>query len=72
MHDLLESVCRYDVALILNHFISIKRFALIQLNTVIRSFHYDKNEKNRPIEITKIHLTKNCIIMSAAEMLCAL
>ncbi|XP_071572601.1 uncharacterized protein [Temnothorax nylanderi] len=40
MHDILEGVCRYDLALFLNYFIDKKYLALIDVNTRIRSFWY--------------------------------
>lgn len=70
MHDLLEGVCRYDLALFLNYFIDKKYLNRTDVNTRIRSFRYSyKHNINKPVEITEQHLKNNTIIMSAAEML---
>lgn len=62
MHDYLEGVCQYDLGLILYHFIKIqKEFTLTQLNISIASFPFDKNEKNRPIEILEKHINNKRI-----------
>lgn len=72
MHDLLEGVCAYDMALILNQFVSIQRlFSLAELNARIRGFFYGANDgRNRPGEILGSNLTTGRLAMSAAEMLC--
>uniref|UniRef100_A0A0C9RNU9 ZNF687 protein n=1 Tax=Fopius arisanus TaxID=64838 RepID=A0A0C9RNU9_9HYME len=68
-HDILEGVCRYDLALILNYFIKTKKiFDLTNLNERLRGFNYG-SVKNVPAEITSMHLTNKAIIMSASEML---
>jgi len=52
-HDFLEGIIPYDSALLIDHFINIeKKFTLIQLNILIQSFPFDKNEKNKPVEIS--------------------
>jgi len=54
MHDLLKDICRYDIALIFNHFLNIKKFFFISVNNIIRGFYYNRNEKkiNRDFEYT--------------------
>lgn len=73
MHDFLEGVCRYDLALILHYFIYVREyFTHANLNTKIRAFYYGPNKGvNKPAEILEKHLTQKykCIIMSSAEML---
>lgn len=70
MHDILEGVCRYDLALFLNYFIAKKYLTLIDVNTRIRSFRYShKHNINKPVEITEQNLKNKAIIMSSAEML---
>lgn len=71
MHDFLEGICRYDIALVLNYFIyKRKYFDLQELNTKIRAFYYGANKNiNKPPEITESNLKNNCIILSSAEML---
>lgn len=71
MHDVLEGVCQYDLALLLEQFIfKDKRInlSLDNMNAIIQSFHYDINIKNKPVEILDTHVKKHCITMSAAEM----
>lgn len=70
-HDLLEGVCRYDVALVLYYFIYImKLFSLQDFNDRLKSFMYGSNDnENKPPPILEKHLKKKCIIMSASEML---
>ncbi|XP_044011924.1 uncharacterized protein LOC122854951 isoform X1 [Aphidius gifuensis] len=69
-HDLLEGVCRYDMALILNHYIIVEKlFTLDELNSRIKGFYYGLI-KNKPSEILLKQITKKkSIIMSASEML---
>lgn len=72
MHDLLEGVCRYDMASILNYFVhDVKMFSLDSLNNRIEMFDYGVIEDcNKPPSITTEHLKKGVLIMSASEMLC--
>ena len=50
MHDLLEGVCCYDIALILNHFIyNMKLFTLDDINVKLQGFDYGPNyDVNKP------------------------
>lgn len=69
MHDLLEGICRYDVAKILNFFIKSGYFNLEQLNNRIQGFDYGDNfHNNNPPEILPSHLQNEKIIISASEM----
>lgn len=70
MHDLFEGMYRYDMALIINHYIKLKCFSLTILNFRIQYFNYNHFEKNIPPTITKESLTNGSIIFSASEMLC--
>lgn len=54
---------------IIDNFIKCKFFSLIHLNIILKSFRYDPNTKNMPVEITTSHLKNKYIIMSASEML---
>lgn len=64
-HDFLEGIIPYDCALLINHFINIeKKFTLTQLNILIQSFPFDKNEKNKPVEISQIHLKNKSLHVS--------
>lgn len=68
MHDILEGICRYEIAQILYQFIYInKYFSLAELNNRIRYFNFPHNN-NKPPAISKQHLLKNQIILSASEM----
>ncbi|CAH0546898.1 unnamed protein product [Brassicogethes aeneus] len=69
MHDILEGVCIFDTALILNYFIyDLKIFTLNALNSKIESFDYG-SETNIPPKIREDDLKKKSIKMSASEML---
>lgn len=70
MHDLCEGVHRYDMCLIIKHFINNKYFNLNNLNSRIKYFAYMKSEKNRPPPVTKQNLVNGKIMISASEMLC--
>ena len=56
MHDFLEGVCRYDVALLLHYFIYVRKyFTLDDLNVKLRAFYYGPNKSiNKPPEILVI------------------
>lgn len=68
MHDVFEGIAKYDLALILNHYVNnSKLFTLEQLNERISAFSF-KEWENRPTEIQTHHL-KKMLKMSAAEMM---
>lgn len=73
MHDLLEGICRYDLALILHYFIYEKKlFSLKEFNQRLQAFNFGNDQhQNRQVEVLESHLTgKNkCIYMSSAKML---
>lgn len=70
MHDVLEGICQYDMALFLHYFIVTKKyFDLDTLNNLITGFDYGYF-KNKPANIDKNHLNNKKIIMSASEMHC--
>lgn len=70
MHDILEGVAPYEIALILNYFIGVKKyFSLSSLNLSIKFFYYGPDEKNKPPCINYLHLKNNTVKMSASEML---
>ena len=60
MHDFLEGICRYDVALMLLYFIYVRKYFTLQhLTLKIRAFHFGaKNSTNKPPEILEHHLKK--------------
>lgn len=72
MHDLLEGVCRYDVALIINHFIfNMQLFSLTEFNMRLQGFDYgSKYNINKPPEFNEKSVKKGCIIISSSEMFC--
>lgn len=72
MHDSLEGVCAYDLALILNQFVDVEKICtLFELNSRIRGFSYGVNdERNKPEEIHDSNLRSNRMKMTAAGMLC--
>lgn len=69
MHDLLEGICRYDIAKILHHFICKKKiFSIGVLNDRIKNFGHSSFDKNIPV-VTLESIIKGVIILSASEML---
>ncbi|OXU17363.1 hypothetical protein TSAR_007972 [Trichomalopsis sarcophagae] len=72
MHDVLEGICRYDLALILNHFIyDAKLFSLEELNLRVRGFDYGFGyHVNKPPELNEDWIKKGCIVITSSEMLC--
>ncbi|KAK4872724.1 hypothetical protein RN001_014753 [Aquatica leii] len=70
MHDLFEGVHRYDMALIINKLIEKKYFTSDILNSRMKYFTYNNNEKNVAPGFSPEQLLKNIIVISAYEMLC--
>lgn len=70
MHDVLEGVCRYNMANILNVLINQdKLFTLETLNDRIRFFDYGTNTgKNIPVSITCNIFKTDVLMLSASEM----
>lgn len=69
MHDLLEGICRYDMAHFINHFLEKEYFTLEFLNDRTRFYNFSSREKNLPPPIRLSNLRNGYIIMSSAEML---
>lgn len=71
MHDLFEGVCGYDMVLILNYFITTKKyFSLNILNNQILYFDGKSDAaKNRPSLISHMEFAKGSLSMSASEMI---
>lgn len=70
MHDLLEAVCVFDIASLINHYISEKKyFNLDDLTNRMKLHNRRLTESNSiPPEILEKDLKSNSIRMSAAEM----
>ena len=70
-HDILEGILRYDLAIVLFHFIcNAKRFSLDDLNLRLTGYKYGNYDNvNKPPHVSEKHLRNGCIILSAAEML---
>ena len=66
MHDLLEGICRYDIAKILSHFIE-KNYITIEILNERIQFFDSSHSKNIPT-ITENSLKSGEIIISSAEM----
>lgn len=71
MHDLLEGVCKYDVAyILLDMIVKKKYFSVETLNYRMEYFDYGHNDSsNKPIGFDLAKLKKLNVKMSAAEML---
>ncbi|XP_067216431.1 uncharacterized protein [Linepithema humile] len=70
MHDLLEGVCHYDLCMILENLISVKRYFTLQtLNDRIQNFDYGFDIGNKSSIITFDHIRGEKLRMSASEML---
>ncbi|XP_058805650.1 uncharacterized protein LOC131672452 [Phymastichus coffea] len=70
MHDLLEGICRYEIATILYHLIFIeKQFAYTQLKQRMENFDYHSKMKKNVTPIIKLeHIKNQMLVMSASEM----
>lgn len=70
MHDWKDGRCRNVMATVINTCITKKYFTLERLNNRIKYFNYDEqiDKGNKPPPINSRHLTKKCIIMTAAQM----
>ncbi|XP_074096554.1 uncharacterized protein LOC141525814 isoform X1 [Cotesia typhae] len=68
MHDLMEGIDRYSMALIIDNFIQLNFFSLEQLNSRIKCFLYGDLETVPP-SIIDSHLKNKYVVMSASEML---
>ncbi|XP_061387200.1 uncharacterized protein LOC133322173, partial [Musca vetustissima] len=71
MHDVLEGVCHYDMTNVILYLVTTKKyFSLEELNKRKRCFEYGELEiGNFSPHITKLHLEKKHLKMSAREML---
>ena len=71
MHDLLEGICRYDLALILHNFIYEKKYLTYKtFCNRVRGFYYgNKYGLNKVPEISEHNIKSKYIILSSAEML---
>lgn len=70
MHDLMEGVLRYGMALVVQNLINKQYFSLDRLNSRIKYFKFNTCEKNLPPPINRQHLLNKSLTMSASEMLC--
>ncbi|KAF7998486.1 hypothetical protein HCN44_010894 [Aphidius gifuensis] len=70
MHDFEDSLCRYVMAAVINECIMKKYFTLQRLNERIKYFNYDNeiDKGNKPPPVNPVHLKKNSITMTAAQM----
>lgn len=70
MHDILEGVGKYVMALVISKYVRrFKYFSLEFLNTRLRNFVYGPDARNKPVEISMVHINKSNIRLSASEML---
>ncbi|XP_066599984.1 uncharacterized protein [Prorops nasuta] len=71
MHDILEGICRYEMKDILFELINKQKLCTLEnLNSRISFFDFGtKQGVNKP-PISNIFLQKDCLILSASEMLC--
>ena len=73
-HDYPLGVCKYDVGMLLNYFISEKNlFSLEVFNERLNGLNYGKHEKrSKPPELTENNLTSKYLSSTASETLCFL
>ncbi|XP_022159932.1 uncharacterized protein LOC111028782 [Myzus persicae] len=70
MHDLLEGVCKFDMAFLLNYYIyELKIFSLQILNERMIHFDYGPDSSSKPPVLNVENIHKNYIRLSASEML---
>jgi len=70
MHDLFEGVCRYDLAKIIQYFLTENFFTIEHLNERIKYFNHQSNfDRGNKMPLIKTdYLKKGYLIMTAAEM----
>lgn len=70
MHDLLEGVCKFDMAFLLNYYIyELKIFSLQILNERMIHFDYGPDSSSKPPVLNVENIHKNNLRLSASEML---
>lgn len=70
MHDLLEGVCKYDMAFLIFYYINnLKIFSLEVLNDRMAGFNYGPDKGNKPIALNAEYIKKYNIRLSASEMM---
>lgn len=70
MHDILEGVGKYIMALVISKYIKrFKYFSLELLNTRLQTFAYGPDTRNKPVELSMVHINKRHIRLSSSEML---
>lgn len=69
LHDILEGVAKFEIALVLNDLIEKDYFTLEMLNFRINNFKYGPSVSNKPPPISDDELKNQTIRMSANEML---
>lgn len=63
MHDILEDVARYDIALIIYGLIEQKYFTLEELNNRIIMFNYGVTEKKILLQLFEIVILKKVVLL---------
>lgn len=70
MHDLLEGVCKFDIAFLLNYYMyELKNFSLQILNERTIHFDYGPDSSSKPPVLIMENIHKNNIRLSASEVL---
>jgi len=70
MHDLLEGVCKYDMAFLVFYYVyDLKLFSLEVLNDRIVSFDYGHDKGSKPTVLNAENIRNHNIRLSASEMM---
>lgn len=70
MHDLLEGVCKYDMAFLVFYYVNdLKLFSLEVLNDRMVNFDYGPDNGNKPSVLNIENIRKHIIRQSASEMM---
>lgn len=70
MHDILEGVGKYVMGLVLSKYINrFKYFSLELLNIRLETFSYGQDSRNKPVQLSMIHIKDCNVRLSASEML---
>lgn len=68
MHDMSLGFLRYDMALIIQHIMSLKKITLCEMNAKIQNFDFGADKSDKPAIITDKHIKQGSVILYAAEM----
>lgn len=69
IHDIFLGICRYDLPLLLNHYIDDGLPNLSEMNFRTLNCDYGQQKSNKPPKIEQLQLTKERINLYASEII---